>query len=321
MPDNSPDCASAPTLAFAARVGTAAGFELTSLREIVARTDGTPANPFRPHRLSFCSLMYIQSGSGTHQLDGQAYSLSAGDALFTGVAQLQEYVPDTASQCETLLLLFTEEFVYRAAPLPASVLQNLLFPLSDATPLLKGNPALAKSMELLELEWSQPDSTANAHANQREPGTPASAERVAALRSLLDYILLQIFRQRQSATPDGHPVDGSPGQSRNQSHLFQAFFALVREHFADTRNAVDYADRLGISYKHLNESCRQSSGLTAKEAIDRFVIIEARRRLATSAASLESIAIDLGFGEATNFTRYFKRATGETPAQFRRVRD
>ena len=53
----------------------------TSLREIVARTrPGDAADPFAPHRLSFCSLLYVESGSGTHQLDGRSYELSAGDA-------------------------------------------------------------------------------------------------------------------------------------------------------------------------------------------------------------------------------------------------
>lgn len=48
------------------------------------------------------------------------------------------------------------------------------------------------------------------------------------------------------------------------------------------------------------------------------MILEAKRRLISGGAPIEALAEALGFSEATNFVKFFRRHTGETPAAFRR---
>jgi AraC-like DNA-binding protein len=50
-------------------------------------------------------------------------------------------------------------------------------------------------------------------------------------------------------------------------------------------------------------------------------VLEARRRLAHGRDPVARIAADLGFDDASNFSKYFQHRTGTTPAAFReRVR-
>jgi AraC-like DNA-binding protein len=48
------------------------------------------------------------------------------------------------------------------------------------------------------------------------------------------------------------------------------------------------------------------------------IILEAKRQLAYSERLVSTVGYDLGFSEATNFTKYFFREVGLTPLAFRR---
>ncbi|WP_373278205.1 helix-turn-helix domain-containing protein [Gordonia effusa] len=54
-----------------------------------------------------------------------------------------------------------------------------------------------------------------------------------------------------------------------------------------------------------------------KDVIDARVALEARRRLTHEEVGVAVIARGLGFDDAANFTKFFRRRTGVTPEQFR----
>jgi AraC-like DNA-binding protein len=57
--------------------------------------------------------------------------------------------------------------------------------------------------------------------------------------------------------------------------------------------------------------------MSAKAYIDRRVLLESQRLLAHTDAGTAQIAAALGFSEATNFIKFFQRATRQTPSAFR----
>ena len=96
-----------------------------------------------------------------------------------------------------------------------------------------------------------------------------------------------------------------------------AFQVLVERYGYTCRDASFYADKLGVSYKTLNVLCKKVGSDTAKQHIDHYVILEAKRRLLIDLCDIATIADNLGFKETTNFTKFFKRYTSQTPNQFR----
>lgn len=58
-------------------------------------------------------------------------------------------------------------------------------------------------------------------------------------------------------------------------------------------------------------------GLPAKALIDRRVALEAARLLVHTPASAAQVGLQLGFSEATNFSKFFTRVMGATPQAFR----
>ena len=99
---------------------------------------------------------------------------------------------------------------------------------------------------------------------------------------------------------------------------FLDFKSLLEIHFNKSRNADFYAEKLNITYKHLNTICKSIIALTAKQFIDEYIILEAKRLLVNSEIKSTELAYFLGFEEPTNFVKYFKKHTKFTPNQFKK---
>ena len=83
-----------------------------------------------------------------------------------------------------------------------------------------------------------------------------------------------------------------------------------------SRNVNFYAQKLNISPKHLNILCKKFLNLSAKNTIDNYTILEAKRELISN-LPIKEIAYKLGFIETTNFVKYFKKQTNISPSKFK----
>ena len=81
---------------------------------------------------------------------------------------------------------------------------------------------------------------------------------------------------------------------------------------------ADLAARAGLSVFHFARAFRVSTGLTPRAFVETRRIARARRLIAGTSQPLAAIAVDTGFGTQSRLTIAFKRATGFTPAAWRR---
>ena len=100
---------------------------------------------------------------------------------------------------------------------------------------------------------------------------------------------------------------------------FLKFKTLLEENYSKSRNADFYATKLNITYKHLNIICKEVINQTAKQFIDVFIILEIKRQLINSSEKSTQLAFSMGFEESGNFIKYFKKHTGFTPNNFRKL--
>lgn len=78
------------------------------------------------------------------------------------------------------------------------------------------------------------------------------------------------------------------------------------------------AARAGLSVFHFARAFRVSTGLTPRAFVETRRIARAGQLIAESTQALAAIAVDTGFGTQSRLTTAFKRATGFTPAAYRR---
>lgn len=101
--------------------------------------------------------------------------------------------------------------------------------------------------------------------------------------------------------------------------LLQRFRHLVEMHYRERWGVRQYAESLQISHDRLHAICTRTLSKTPLQLIQERVIFEAKLRLERSGRSIQQLAHDLGFTDATTFSHYFKRYVGTTPAAFRKI--
>ncbi|HEY5851707.1 MAG TPA: helix-turn-helix domain-containing protein [Lysobacter sp.] len=99
---------------------------------------------------------------------------------------------------------------------------------------------------------------------------------------------------------------------------FRRFQQLLEENFASQHQVGAYAKALGCSERSLTRTTLEVAGMQAKAFIDARINLEAKRLLAQTALPVGDIAGQLGFGEAANFVKFFRRGAGCAPGAFRR---
>ena len=109
---------------------------------------------------------------------------------------------------------------------------------------------------------------------------------------------------------------GSPARPATLLRM-QALEDLIARNYRDHWRARDYAKALHLTPTHLNRLARAHTGLTVHDLVMNRLMDEARRSLVFTAASIHSIAEQLGFTDAAYFIRCFRNRTGMTPRQFR----
>jgi len=75
----------------------------------------------------------------------------------------------------------------------------------------------------------------------------------------------------------------------------------------------------GIPERSLNRRFKAATGSTLIDYLQNLRVEEAKRLLETSQKSSDDIAADVGYENPAFFRRLFKRYTGMTPGQYRRM--
>ena len=104
---------------------------------------------------------------------------------------------------------------------------------------------------------------------------------------------------------------------KNKNHIVANFLELVQQHYREERLIQYYAGRLCITPKYLSKLVKDHTGRAAADWIEQHVILDARAMLQTTDMSIQQIATALNFPNQSFFGKYFKRATGVSPKQYR----
>lgn len=100
----------------------------------------------------------------------------------------------------------------------------------------------------------------------------------------------------------------------------QAIELLTMGYLRDAREVPSF-EQLAFGLGFTPNALRRRlalAGTTYQECVDKVRLERAEELLKYRNESVESIALQLGFTDASNFRRAFKRWTGETPSDFRR---
>ena len=265
--------------------------ELTSLEGIIRRGGRKEFLPAQ--RLDFDLLYRVESGTTVHQVDFVSHQLGPGDALWVRAGQVHRW--GDISDLSGRVVIFPPHAI---APDTQAILGGLGF----------GSSFPRKN------RWSASELSATGAASawfslaseDTLGGNPTARTR------LRDAALSALLIRLASAGPSLEPS----GTAAGHSSVFRIFRAAVDSHFRTVRAASDYARMLGWSVKTLTRVAAEH-GTTPKTVIDDRVVLEAKRLLIHTDASVAQIGAQIGFDDSSNFSSFFRLRTGVTPGAFR----
>lgn len=85
------------------------------------------------------------------------------------------------------------------------------------------------------------------------------------------------------------------------------------------KSAKDYADRLSVHTNHLNRAVKEITGETTSFHIANRIIAEANGLLRYSNWPIAEVAYSLGFEYPAYFNNFYKKHTGKTPREIRKL--
>lgn len=276
--------------------GYALDLEILSTAKL--RAHASAAMLGRTERLEFHLLIFVTSGRCHHMVDFETVQCVAGTLLMLRPGQVHRF--DMSNEWQGWLLLFRPEFLQ--SKITASPIEEL---------------QLLRVMEDLpsHIHLNKPDASLLLETVVRmdEDSRIAAAPNVlnALLRSELQSVLIRLHLQhtRTAASDTAAPL---------LLERFKRFRTLVDQEFHRKHHVREYAHRLGCSEKSLTRSTLEIAGVNAKRFVTQRIVLEAKRLLSHTTLPVATIADKLGFDEATNFVKFFRRETRLAPGEFRR---
>lgn len=266
-------------------------FLFSNLRRRVSRSELLAL-----YHYSFHTLICVTEGDVTQLVDFQPVACSLGSLLVLRPGQVHSFGSDEG--WDGWMVLFRADFLPSETQTTADLLPALgLDRLPDHLLLSDGDfQAVSEVITRMRLDAESDARSKDVHALLRY--------QICAL-----LVRLTILQDQYVGTA----VERSPGIQR-----FAKFRKLLEQNYADWHQVADYAAALACTEKSLTRAALEATGQSAKSVIVARIVLEAKRLLVHTDRPIFVIAEGLGFEEATNFAKFFKRQTGCTPIHFRR---
>ncbi len=251
-----------------------------------------------PHKHDFYEVLFLTHGSGFHIIDSNKYDIKPPCVFFLSPGQAHKL--ELSHDIAGFIFLFASEFY-----LIGQANKNKLLELPFFFSVEQNNPPLLLNTKVdvlfLTALFERALSIESDSKNQSE----------AMVRAILDAIL-QTCNQL-------YPTE--VGMHKTRGHLMvKNLLQLIEENYHKNLPVNAYADMLAITPNHLTQLVKQVTGNTTAKLLQNKVIIETQRLLIHTEMNVTEIADYLNFPDQSYFTKFFKKACGVTPMQYRKAK-
>ena len=133
-----------------------------------------------------------------------------------------------------------------------------------------------------------------------------------AIQSLLFHLFFElkniIFKKN----------DIVPFELSRKEELFQQFLKLMFKHSREEHSVSFYAGKMCITPRYLSAVLKELTGKTTNNWIDHSLILDAKILLKTPNMTVQQVSDMLNFSNQSTFGKFFKKHTGQSPAEFRK---
>ncbi|MGO1244120.1 MAG: helix-turn-helix domain-containing protein [Sphingobacterium sp.] len=243
-----------------------------------------------PHRHNFYHFLLFTKGTGTFSLDFETFEVQPWRIYFMSPGQIHTWVFDEG--VDGYIVNFDKD------------LFKTFLVRSEHVSYFSFFSGRAED-DVFTIKEEQRVSVLNIFERLRQNMRELDFGRVSLL-----YLFHVLEKQRD-------PVE-RVGANKINHALLHNFMNLIEVHFSTLKLPKDYAALLYVTPNHLNAVTKEQLGYSAGELIRNRVLLEAKRLLVVKNYSIAEIAYELNFSDASYFTKFFKKAVGCTPEEFKK---
>lgn len=244
------------------------------------------------HRHDFFYILIIKKGSGHHEIDFTHYNIT--DYTVFVMRPGQVHYLNLKSKGTGYLIQFKTDFLYSHNNTSHNHLTKLI---QYNTYHLEPEGFIKIEKILLE---------ALAEYTEKIKGYDE------VLKANLSIFLIELLRQRQEKV-----VAAQVSSTPYAQEKLEQFLELVEANIVTHKQVSQYTELLHLSSYQLSTITKTLLDKTPSEIINNYIILEAKRQLLATSNQVSQIAYNLGYEDASYFTRFFKKHITVSPEVFR----
>lgn len=248
------------------------------------------------NQVEFYTVIYIEDGTGSFEIDGGTYSYIGPSIIF--MAPFQEIYLKTPKNKMVTLLEFHGDFYCIEFHKAEVACNGLLF----------NNIFLTPHIDLTSTESKQVQALLNQIKNELKNKASHDRSVLTAYLQLFLAICSRMKKQRSKSDEIGLIYDKG----------MLDFKRMVDEKFLEFHKPSDYAKALKISSNDLAKRCKKAFRKSPSSLINERIVLEAKKKLHLTRMSVKEVAFELLFKDEYYFSRFFKKSVGLSPLKFRK---
>ncbi len=115
------------------------------------------------------------------------------------------------------------------------------------------------------------------------------------------------------------PTEVNPEMSGRCIALYSSFVKMQEDECMNSHDVNYYASRLNVSPRYLSQVTRRVASQSPKSIIDTTLLNKIRDLLKTD-KTIQEIAYQLEFSSQAHLSNFFKRFTGTSPSEYRKIK-
>ncbi len=267
-------------------------FDIVDLKSILSKKPDDHSQ-FEHHKLSFFVIIIMNQGKGNHSINYKDYDFKKGTVFTLRKGNIHKFYKTKA---QGRFLIFTNDFVIRNSDkIETQKLFRLFNEMLSSPKLQLSNSEFIEIENLISLiEKEHLDENDN-HSHE-------------IIRNLIQIIIHKLFR-----------IKTKRGQYFEDKYFsnFSTLQELVEKDCFESKKVAFYAEKMGVTSRTLNNVTQSIIGKSAKSFIDEVLILQIKRLIINSNLSFTEIAYQSGFNDSTNFFKFFRKNTGNSPKEFK----
>lgn len=272
-------------------------FTINSLKGL----HGKPPIQSPAFRTNYFAFLLIEDAEGSYKIDNLQFDLKPRSFYFTLPGHLKSF--NLRKDSHGYMITFSEKFLRQFHA--GDLFKEFPFLLAETVPVMYPPKEVFDDLKLL-------------YTNIQREYISESSYKYPIIGNLLFALLLKVkellykFQHKVSLENRSGEIVRLFKQSLD-SH----FRALAEGSSGISLEVKNFASEINISQDHLTKTIKIETGKSVSAWIDERLVSEAQSLLLQTDLPINDIAYRLTFKEPTNFTKYFKKFTGETPKSYR----